>query len=86
MRFLVLLEKQKNGEIRQLERQKAYMLIPSQKLANGKTERACKYIADFVYVQGDKTIVEDAKGFRTDVYKIKKKLMLSIYGIEIQEV
>ena len=31
-------------------------------------------------------IVEDVKGMRTDVYKIKKKLMLYRYGIRITEV
>lgn len=30
--------------------------------------------------------VEDVKGCRTDVYKLKKKMMLERYGIEIQEV
>ena len=33
----------------------------------------------------DKHIVEDVKGYRTDVYKIKKKLMLQKYGIQITE-
>jgi hypothetical protein len=31
-------------------------------------------------------IVEDVKGYRTEVYKIKKKLMLYKYGIRITEV
>lgn len=53
----------------------------------------CDYIADFVYL--DKMskrgadpwvqVVEDTKGVRTAVYKLKKKLMLAIYGIEIRE-
>lgn len=48
----------------------------------------CTYIADFAY--NDKTIgqaiVEDVKGVRTAVYKIKKKLMWAIYKINIVEV
>lgn len=33
-----------------------------------------------------KHIVEDVKGVQTDVYKIKRKLMLYKYGIRIREV
>lgn len=46
----------------------------------------CKYIADFVYYnkKGSK-VVEDTKGYRTTEYKLKKKLMLAVHGIEILE-
>lgn len=47
----------------------------------------CTYVADFVY--WDKTlkatVVEDVKGVRTAVYKLKKKLMKAIHGIDIFE-
>jgi hypothetical protein len=33
-----------------------------------------------------KFVVEDAKGIRTDIYKIKRKLMLQVHGIQITEV
>ena len=46
---------------------------------NGKTERAIKYIADFQYIKNGETIVEDVKGKKIDVYKIKKKLLLKKY-------
>lgn len=51
-------------------------------------EKACTYIADFVYTdtRSGKTVVEDAKGMKTEVYKIKKKLMLYNYGIRVIEV
>ena len=44
-------------------------------------------MADFVYtdVETGETVVEDTKGFRTDVYKIKRKLMLKVHGIKIKE-
>lgn len=48
-------------------------------------ELICNYIADFVYEHNDSIIVEDAKGFLTPEYKLKKKLMKAIYGIEIFE-
>lgn len=51
-------------------------------------EKAVTYIADFVYTDSatGKVVVEDAKGMRTDKYIIKRKLMLYIHGIKIQEV
>lgn len=50
-------------------------------------EKACVYYADFVYIDKDgNKVVEDAKGVRTEAYKIKKKLMLYRHGIKIVEV
>lgn len=51
-------------------------------------EKAVTYIADFVYKDNvaGKEIVEDTKGMRTRDYIIKRKLMLYIHGIKIQEV
>lgn len=69
------------GKISGLCRQVSYELIP--KLEG---ERACNYIADFIYYNSEgKLVVEDCKGCRTDVYKIKKKLMLWVHGIRIYE-
>ena len=50
-------------------------------------EKAVTYIADFVYTDTatGKEVVEDAKGMRTKDYVIKRKLMLYIHGIKIQE-
>lgn len=46
----------------------------------------CKYVADFVYINGDGSrVVEDAKGVRTREYQIKRKLMMAIYRIDIKE-
>lgn len=46
------------------------------------------YIADFSYfdVLTSKVVIEDVKGMMTPVYRIKKKLMKAIYGIEVWEV
>jgi hypothetical protein len=78
---------QRAGLISNLREQVPYELIPTQRGADGKViERACSYIADFVYDTKDgKHIVEDTKGVRTDVYRIKRKLMLLVYGIRITE-
>ena len=74
--------------ISNLELQVPFELIPAQKRNNRVVERACTYVADFVYYDKvkEETVVEDAKGMRTDVYKIKRKLMLQKYNIEIKEV
>lgn len=83
------------GEIHFLQLQVKFPLIPVQyenpnsptKSGRGKClERECSYIADFVYYKNEKTVVEDTKGFRTEAYKIKRKLMLERYGIQIREV
>lgn len=61
-------------------------MIPTQK-KNGKVvERACSYVADFVYNENGEQVVEDTKGIRTEAYKIKRKMMRWLYGIEIKEV
>lgn len=71
---------QRAGEISDLKRQVKFELIPKQ-----EGERACTYVADFVYIENGKKVVEDVKGKRTEVYKIKRKLMLWVHGIRIRE-
>ena len=82
-RFRELYLLQKQGYIKNLQLQVKFELIPKQ-----KDERACFYIADFVYTDCEtgQMVVEDVKGMRTDVYKIKRKLMLYFHGIQITEV
>jgi hypothetical protein len=74
------------GEISDLRRQVVYELIPSQKRPSGGTERACNYIADFVYQEDGQTVVADVKGFATGEYVLKRKLMLFRHGIEVREI
>lgn len=87
-----LILKEQSGEIIDLQRQVRFELIPSQR-SNGKVvERACRYIADFVYIdaQTGEKIVEDVKGYRKgtayEVFKIKRKLMLYMHGIKVNEI
>lgn len=77
---------EKGGAISDLQRQVTFILIPAQYKGKTCMERACKYIADFVYVENGNRIVEDVKGAKTQEYIIKRKLMLYIYGIMIREV
>lgn len=76
---------EKGGLIKDLRLQVAYELIPKLEI-NGKTERAIKYIADFVYTDtvNNKEIVEDVKGMITDVFKLKYRLMKQIHNIDIK--
>lgn len=86
-RALQLKVMQRAGLISGLREQVAYELIPAQQDALGNKVRPCSYVADFVYTdRNGREIVEDTKGVRTDAYKIKKKLMLRIYGITINEI
>ena len=80
MRYYQLKMLQKAGKISGLQVHIPFELIPKA----GKF-RAISYEADFVYIENGEKIVEDFKGFRTDVYKIKKRLMKWLYGIDIRE-
>jgi Protein of unknown function (DUF1064) len=71
---------EKCGAISNLEKQVKFELIPKQ-----DGEKSCIYIADFTYTEDGKLVVADAKGFKTQIYMIKKKLMLYRYGIRIKE-
>ena len=86
-RFCELQLLQKGNRISGLDRQVQFELIPAQYIDGKCVERAVKYIADFVYkdnMTGEK-IVEDAKGYRTPDYIIKRKLMLHMHHIRIRE-
>lgn len=75
-------------ELKQLEKTKQIKDLKLQVKYEFKIERVkiCSYVADFTYFTNDNIfIVEDTKGFKTYIYKIKKKLMLALYGIEIKE-
>ena len=98
-RFVELRYMEMAGRIRDLRRQVKFVLIPAQREPDtiGKRggtikgrliERECAYIADFVYFDeeiGD-YIVEDTKGMKTPEYIIKRKLMLYVHNVRIQEI
>jgi len=77
-RYLELKFLEKIGRVRRLELQKAYELA-----VEGKT--IGHYIADFVYLDSGNMVVEDCKGFRTDLYRWKKKHFEAQYKLKILE-
>ena len=98
-RFLYLLKALERGEIRGLERQTEFELLPTQyytKTIQLKTktkevqrvaEKAVMYKADFTYTRtrDDAYVVEDFKGFITKEYVLKRKLM-NMIGYPIRQV
>ena len=86
-RFVDLVSMQRAGKISDLHLQVPFELVPPIKNEAGKTiQRGVSYVADFTYMENGNFIVEDAKGVRTEGYKLKKKLMLWRHGIQIKEV
>lgn len=86
-RYKILKSNEEKGIITNLELQKKFELQPSYKI-KGKTIRSLNYIADFYYYCNDtkEWIVEDVKGYKTEIYKLKKKIFEYKYKIEIREI
>jgi hypothetical protein len=91
------------GKITDLQRQVAFELIPAQyesvprvsksgkPLKDGHIliEKSVKYIADFVYREEGKIVVEDVKSSATakkESFIIKRKLLYWVYGIKLKQV
>ena len=72
---------QQAGIIRDLETQPKFKLD-----INGT--HICNYFADFKYFDNelDREVIVGVKGVRTQVYKLKKRLMLAIHDIEVEEI
>lgn len=97
LRYKELKLLEKTGQITDLQLQKKFIIVPEIRepdtvgprggVKKGKLiQSAAYYIADFVYYdKNGELIVEDFKGFKTDLYKLKKKLMKYIYDIDIKE-
>lgn len=98
MRWLLLKDMERNGEISNLQRQVPFELLPpiyrdevvhlktKDKIVKKLIQRPVKYLADFTYTKDGKQIVEDTKGLRLPDYVLKKKMMLALLNIEIIEI
>jgi|TARA_R110000751_G_scaffold180537_1_gene286953 hypothetical protein len=80
---LRLKDRELNGEISSLKLQVKFSLEVNDC-------KVCDYVADFTYIdKDDNLVVEDVKSPQTSknpVFRLKKKLMFAVYGIEIQEI
>lgn len=83
--YLILEDRQKSGEITQLVRQLPLTIQEGFLMPDGSKVRPITYIADFAYYENGIIHYVDVKGFKTEVYKLKKKL-LAFQGIYIEEV
>lgn len=74
------------GEISHLKRQVRFPLTCDGKPLRYSSGRQAFYVADFTYLDRLKPtlVVEDSKGMRTDVYKLKRAIMRA-NGFEILE-
>lgn len=78
---------QRGGEIRDLRRQVKIELVGRDGALRSATGRKLSYRADFVYFdcRHGYEVIEDAKGFQTPEYKLKRAV-LAAQGIIIKEV
>ena len=99
MRYLLLKDMERQGEISDLRLQVPFQLLPAiyedevvqlktkTKVEKRLVQRAVHYVADFVYTDKEGIQhVEDTKGLRLPDYVLKKKMMLAILGIKITEI
>lgn len=85
-RYVELRDLERAGKIQRLRRQVRYELIPAFNVG-GKHYRPTSYVADFVYTDcgTGKEIIEDCKGYRTDIYRLKSKMFAHKFGVVILE-
>ena len=80
-RYVDLKNLERGGIISNLELQPRFPIV-----INGV--KICDYVADFRYYDNERRreVVEDVKGVKTPEYKLKKKLVLAVLGLEIVEI
>lgn len=82
-------EAKRYDELKALEKLKVIfnlrLQVPYVLIEKSQYGRCIKYYADFVYLKDGEVVVEDCKGMRTPVYRLKKRLMAEKYGIIILE-
>lgn len=79
LRYLVLADMARHGEITELALQPRFPVEIAGK-------KICTYVSDFQYLKDGELIVEDVKGMKTQVYRLKKKMVEALYPFEITEI
>lgn len=83
--YIYLLAQQEAGIISDLELQKKFVILDSYEI-EGKKVRPITYVCDFYYIKEGRPVVVDVKGYKTEVYRLKKKIFESRYNIKILEI
>ena len=83
-RYEALKVMQAAGEISGLELQPQFPMLVAR--PDGVTVAVGSYRADFRYIRDNQTVIEDAKGMKTEPYKMRKRHVEAQYGIRIEEV
>lgn len=76
---------ERSGEIKNLRRQVEFELAPSA-VIYGRKRPPLRYVADFTYERDGQIVVADVKGVSPDAYRIKRHLMKTVHGIDIEEI
>lgn len=79
---------EKAGMISDLKRQWPFVLAPSVKISGEKRARPpLRYIADFVYIEDGRLVVEDVKSPATAklaAFRMKTHLMKTVHAIDVR--
>ena len=87
MRYAELKLLQSAGKIAYLQCQKPFVLLEGVKLHGDKRKGSpTKYIADFAYADREtgEMVIEDVKGFDTDVSRLKRRMLKVLFGIDVR--
>ena len=87
-RYKELLLLKKQGLITDLKLQHPFVLVPTVRI-KGKKKPDVKYVADFVYVEDGRLVVEDVKSVITrklPTYRLKIHLLKYNLNIEVVEI
>lgn len=77
--YLKYKRQQIDGKISELTLQPSYVLQDKFRDRDGVAHRAISYKADFRFIKDGEIVVIDVKGFKTEIYKLKKKMFLFKY-------
>ena len=80
--YMTLKLRERLGEVTNVQRQEPFVVL------GPKGQVVCTYRSDFTFwdnVEKRKRVI-DVKGFRTPLYKLKKKLVEAFHNVTIEEV
>lgn len=86
-RYVELRNLEREGRIANLRRQVPFVLAPGVRLQSETRARpAIRFVADFCFERDGAEVVEDVKGMDTPVSRLKRHLMATVHGIQVEVV